>query len=524
MAPQAASPGGTPGDLDQGLISSDYWTDDMVQAAGIPIRDVPLVTVGGGVGSFTLTDTLRVAGVPASAIAVLTSQDYPYQTYEYLTGNSQIPLHERIRSDSGSVLDNVWGWPGYAVREAFAARTVRGFIAPLLQVFVEPVFTEYYTPRLGDVFRSVDRERPRIGYDQMVHKGNVRMVRRRNGPGYTSGGGYFTILTPPEGTSPTRRVAFRSQYVHLAMGYPKIQFLPDLQEYRQRYQDYARVVNAYEPHDHVYQDLITSGGTVVLRGSGIVASRVLQRLTDDIETHGARTQILHLFRNYVSGPHGPSVTERRPGGDGFAYQGFNWPKGTWGGQQRELFEREDPEYRMRLFTYMGGTNTPKRRLWQQQLRRGRQAGWYRQFVGQVTEVMPGEGRTILSKVRTADGTIIDLTGNYIIDATGLEGDIKENRVYADLLEHGGATTNILGKLQVERHFEVRGTANGAGTLYAAGAPTLGSYYAGVDTFLGHQYAAQRICDDLARRGFCKKIGPTRSISQWWRWARRQPPE
>jgi hypothetical protein len=64
------------------------------------------------------------------------------------------------------------------------------------------------------------------------------MVRRRHG------GGYFTILTPPPGVSSTRRVAFRSQHVHLAIGYPGLKFLPDLQEYREKYQDLARTVNA----------------------------------------------------------------------------------------------------------------------------------------------------------------------------------------------------------------------------------------------------------------------------------------
>ena len=52
--------------------------------------------------------------------------------------------------------------------------------------------------------------------------------------------------------------------------------------------------------------------------------------------------------------------------------------------------------------------------------------------------------------------------------------------------------------------------------------TLGGYYAGVDTFLGLQYAAIRICDDVASTGFCRKIGVFRSISQWWKWARNVP--
>ena len=72
---------------------------------------------------------------------------------------------------------------------------------------------------------------------------------------------------------------------------------------------------------------------------------------------------------------------------------------------------------------------------------------------------------------------------------------------------------------MERTFEVRGTHNGDGRVYASGTATLGGYFPGVDTFLGLQIAAQEIGDDLARQGFGKHIGPWRSTTQWWRWAR-----
>jgi hypothetical protein len=71
---------------------------------------------------------------------------------------------------------------------------------------------------------------------------------------------------------------------------------------------------------------------------------------------------------------------------------------------------------------------------------------------------------------------------------------------------------------VERDFEVRGTRNG-GRVYASGSATLGGYFPGVDTFLGLQIAAQEIADDLARQGFCRRLTPGRSTSQWWKWMR-----
>src|SRR5690349_15842926 len=123
------------GELTSDLVDTAAWSDAMVAAAGIPVYEVPFVTVGGGIGSFVTVDYLRIAGVPASEIRVLSNIDSPWQTYQYLTRVSQIPGPERIRSDSSSRPDNIWGFPSYAIAEAWRERT----LAPLMQVFLEPV-------------------------------------------------------------------------------------------------------------------------------------------------------------------------------------------------------------------------------------------------------------------------------------------------------------------------------------------------------------------------------------------------
>jgi hypothetical protein len=499
---------GAHGDLTEELLTADVWSDRMVAAAGIPVVETPFVSVGGGIGSFIMVDTLRIAGVPASSIRVLGNLDTPWQTYEYLTRNSQIPREERLRSDSGSTPDNIWGFPSYAVREAWQDKS----LAALWNVLTEPILTDYYTPRAGQAFTAMEKEAERIGYAECVVKGLVRMTRKREG------GGYFTVLTPPAGTSATKRVAYRSRYVHVAVGYPGLRFLPDLQEYRQTYGDYSRVVNAYEPHEHVYEELKKRPSTVIVRGGGIVASRILQRLIDDRDQHGAQTQIAHLFRTYVDSSHGPSMWMRRKGKDGWAFQGFNWPKGSWGGQVKSRLEKLEGEERSRLYEVMGGTNTPHRKLWIRQLDRGRREGWYRTYVGEVDSVVPGSAGGTVTRIKTRDG-LLEVEAAFIIDGTGLEADIREHRYLADLLDHSGVGRNVRGRLDVERSFEVRGTANGDGRMYASGSATLGGYYMGVDSFLGLQYAALAINDDLARHGFSRRIGPLRSTSQWLKWAR-----
>jgi hypothetical protein len=508
VAPDPVPGANRPGDLTPELIATDWWSDDAVAHAGIPVVDVPFVSVGGGIGSFVTVDYLRICGVPTSAIRVLTQLESPWESYEYLTRVSQIPRTERLRSDSASCPDNIWGFPSYAVREALATKSPR----PLWQVLVEPILDDYYTPKAGQAFESMEREHDRISYADTVVKGQVRMVRRR------VGGGYFTILTPAEGTSPTRRVAYRSRFVHIAVGYPGLKFLPDLMSYREAHRDYGSVVNAYEPHEQIYQRLHAAPGTVLVRGGGIVASRVLQRLIDDRDARGLQTQILHVFRTYVRKAHGPHVWMRRRGGDGWAYQGFNYPKSVWGGQLKARVRKLEGQDRADLYKQFGGTNTPIRRNWQEQLRRGRRERWYHAFQGEITGLRPGAGGTVTASLRTEQGPQ-DVQVTAVIDCTGLEADIREHRVLADLLDHGGGGRNPLGRLDVERSFEVRGTRSEPGRMYASGSATNGGYFPGVDTFLGLQIAAQEIADDLTRLGFCARLGPVRSTHQWWLWAR-----
>lgn len=501
----------TPGDITDELMAKSVWNDVDLYNHQIPVYDIPFVTVGGGLGSFALVDTLRIAGIATSEMAVLTNLAVPSDTYEHLATNSQIPRNERLRSDSGSVMDCIWGWPGYGIREAFADKSIKR----LWQVFSEPIFSEYFTPKAGQVYESVEREMARINWSAMVKRGVVRTVRKREG------GDFFVLFTPDAGSSQTKRVAYRCRYVHIAVGYPGVRFLSDLQKYREEYNDYRSVVNAYEPHSHVYEEMLRRESVVLIRGAGIVASRVLQRIIDDRDHHGARTSIVHLFRNYPDGYQGDSKTFRRPAKKGWAYQAFNFPKSAWGGQVRNKLESLEGQARADYLKKLGGTNTAPRKDWQEQLARGEREGFYRQVIGTVKSVQRSQNR-IETIVSTAQGEA-NIGADFIVDATGLEARIEEHRVLNDLLVHSGAAKNPIGRLDVDPDFYIRNLNNGAGRMFASGSITLGGYYAGVDSFLGLQYAAMRIHDALAKEGFGKKIGPLRSGSQWFKWLRNEAP-
>src|SRR5436305_10638053 len=101
-----ADTGHDTGRLPDELLHTSVWSDEIVAGSGLPVIDMPFVTVGGGLGSFVMVDYLRIAGVPASHIRTLTVNDHPWQNYEYLLRSSQVTLEKRIRSDSSSCLDN----------------------------------------------------------------------------------------------------------------------------------------------------------------------------------------------------------------------------------------------------------------------------------------------------------------------------------------------------------------------------------------------------------------------------------
>ena len=494
------------------LERSDLWTDFMVADARIPMYDVPFVSIGGGMGSFMTVDYLRVAGgMPARDIRVLSNLTHPWQTYEKLATASQISRARRIRSDAASRPDNLWGFPSFALQEALKDRTIK----PLIQVLLEPVFADFYTPRLGDVLDGMEREANRIGYWDMLVRGDVQIVRRR------VGGGYFALMTthpdgPFAGGKPTAGlVAFRCRDAHIAVGYSGLRYLPDLQRFREQLNDFHHVVNAYEDHEHVYEALRLRQGTVLVRGAGIVASQVLERLISDRTNGGAPTQIVHLFRTYVAGRHGPHAWARRRGRGGFAYQGFNYPKSVWGGLHRERMRQLEGADRVRLYDEIGGTTTAWRRHWQRQIDSGRRDGWYRTMGGTIEDLTLDDG-ALLARIDVPEGEM-HVRADFVIDCTGLDGDVGEHRVLRDLLEHGGAGLNPIGRLDVDPSFRLRGSTSGGGEIYVTGAASYGGYFPGVDTFLGLQIAAQEIMDDLVQRDRCRPLTPLRSIAEWLRW-------
>ncbi|MCA1990898.1 MAG: FHA domain-containing protein [Coleofasciculus sp. S288] len=490
-----------------------------LHATGLPVDEVDYATLGAGLGSFVWVDLLRIYGANSRQIAALGIDPTPYSRYKQLCLNSQIPLHERLRSNSDSCPDNIWGWPSYALREAWhdlLQGRLNASLSYLWQVFAEPAFAQTYTPRAGNVFDSLDREAKRIGWEQMFRYASVRAIRKTTD-------GRYAIAFSRTRTERRDHAFLVARYVHLATGYPAIKFLPDLQAYREKTQDFRSVVNAYEPHDYVYEHLKNYGGTVLIRGRGIVASRIVQRVYE-IRQYNPQIRLVHLMRSPK--PQGNKFgTAQRLVKHHYEFQPFNWPKACWGGELRTMLENAEPQQRQRLLTDWGGTTTADRHDWKRIVEAGISQGWYKIEFGEVERVEREKDCIVTYIQEKHYKGQMRLEADFIIDATGLDADVTASPLLNDLVTHYNLPLNPLGRLNVSNDFELVEMRGSRGRMYAAGAITLGGPYAAVDSFLGLQYAALRAVDAIAamKAPGIKPLNPLSSLLQWLKWVGNQPP-
>ena len=381
----------------------------------------------------------------------------------------------------------------------------------------------------------MDREAGRIGWDKIFRYGSVRSIRKTRD-------GRYAIAFSRTTTGQRAHAFLIARFVHLATGYPAIKFLPDLQAYREKTLDFKSVVNAYEPHDQVYQHLEKFGGTLMIRGRGIVASRIVQRVYEARKLN-PEIRLVHLMRSPK--PQGNKFgTSQRQVEHHYEFQPFNWPKACWGGELRAMLEKADPQQRQRLIADWGGTTTADRHDWKCMVTEGINQGWYKIEFGTVEKVEREKDYVITYIQEKNFKGQMRLEADFIIDATGLDANVKASPLLNDLVTHYNLPLNPLGRLSVSNNFELLEMRNpqtptkvksikspyqtnggNKGRMYVAGAITLGGPYAAVDSFLGLQYAALSSVEVLAKNKApgMQRLNVFSSFLQWLKWITNQSP-
>ena len=525
---------------DEMRFPRNIFRNDIVSAADLKsgeyfVGECTYLSVGAGLGSFVWVDHLRIFGVAKSAIRAIGDDITPYANYQRLCRNSQIPPHERLRSNSISTPDNIWGFPGYASRETWKELKQFNFTGfkHILQVFGEASLAQSFTPRSGEVFKSVDSEAQRIGWRDMFVSGRVLGIRKTNDERYA----VAYRVPEDQARGGLRERIMIGKYLHIATGYPATRFTDDLQAFKARFPEEARVFNAYENHEVVYRSVEQNRMpvTVVVRGRGIVASRIIQRLFE-ARKRNSNITVVHQMRNPVGRNGGLSYKRaQRYVYNHIENQAFNWPKACWGGQILREVERATPEQRAKIYEQIGGTTTADRRDWRNIIQLGIGDGWYKPVFGHFETlelVKTDQGPKIQMKLKAqGNQPVVEVIADFVVDCTGLIGDITHSPCLRDLVETyrlprnpaiSGAKT---GGIAVTPDYEIPTLRNGSGRAYAAGQITLGGPQPAVDSFLGLQYAALRSVDHLGMLGapHVSLFGALRSFSQWIKWCTNAAP-
>lgn len=470
------------------------------------VTTVDVATIGGGLGSFALVDRLRIAGVATSDLAVVGPTSDPTARFAELCRSSGMLADDRLRSDSSARMDNIWGFPGYAATEARQRHTP----VPMLQTLLDPV-ARPYTPTVGLLVDGVTREAERIGWRSMVTAGEAYRIAAR------PEGGYLVTVRREGGDDLT----IRTRWVHLALGSAGPQ-LPEVVEASRQRHGTGRVAHVYDPHEEIYQSLRRHGGNVLVRGSGIEASRVLERIIADRDRTGRDVHVWQLFDTYHAVPSGP-LTQRHDAGHGFHYQLDAFPRAAYAGQIRDQVRRLDEPERIALIQRLGEPSTPYRSRWAEQLRRGRAEGWYDAVVGEIVDMAPsgaGPEGGVTATVLLGTAERFDIAADHVIDATGLDPTAEHHELVRRLVADGLGELNELGCLRVDESFCV--SRSGHGGIVASGITAHGAPLAPVDSFLGLQSAALTIARTLAEDGIGHRLTALRSLRSWWSWMEGAP--
>lgn len=469
-------------------------SDEQLAAQRIPVSRVRLATIGGGLGSFALVDRLRIAGLPADDIAVISAHQAPGAAFFARCTALGLDDDSRLRSESAARIDNLWGFPGYAGHEARRTRSPR----PLLDLLLEGA-SGGYRPSVGLVRDSLDREAARIGWHDMTTGAPADYLFKRDG------GGYFAISHDSG-----QLTAIHCDHVHVALGAPGARVTPEVAAYRAEFPDSTRLTTAYDDNDAALGTLAKRGGDVIVRGAGEAALLLLERLVAARARHGRDLHIWHVTRSWPDG----SAGGRGP--LGFRHQALDFPRSAYAGSLRDELAALDDDDRAETIEQLAAPSVRPRHRGPDPLEVARDEGWYDAVVGEVETLSEKDGR-ISAAVRLQNGKRMSVTGDHFFDAVGLETDAGAHPLVADLLAFSPVSTHRLGGLRVDERWVVEGGGSGDGLMFATGATARGAHLGPADSFLGLQQAALAIADTLAEAGVGAPLTPLRSARGWFHW-------
>ena len=459
---QPAPAAGGGGDLTDHLINTSTWTDADVANAGIPVQDTAIVSIGGGLGSLALVDFLRTAGMSTDRIRVLGDNAVP-------VGDLRVPGHQlpdppsrapafgrRVGDGQHLGLPELRRARGRADDKRLKPLWTGGHRTDPRRVLHARGPDRSTSPSTARPPHRLERDAPSRLRPHGAQARRRRLLRRPDTRAGVARAQTPSPTGPTSCTSPSAIPGSRSCPISRSTASAP-----------------ATTPGSSTPTNRTTTSTRSASGVRARCSSGERHRRVADPAAPHRrhrrrrpDPHRAPVPQLRRWppgrQGDVPAPRAPtasptrgSTSPRRPGVASSAYTPRATSRVTTGAN---------------LLDQMGGTNTaPSASSGRSRSHAaGSRASTTRRSV-QVQSVEPSaDGDGITTTIRSKAGDVHTIDAQFIIDGTGLLAHLEDHRLMADLLAHSGAGKNPKGRLDVERHFEIRGTANGEGRMYASG--------------------------------------------------------
>ena len=399
--------------------------------------------MGDGFGSLIVYGTAVYLGFRPEQITVYGPGDNAvatYQQYAYNLGQTV------LRSESESHFLPA-DWPTFGQLDAWSRRSVK----PLFRSI-----RRKYNPGVPDILAEALVVQHELGWNDNRLPTRVGWLQRENG-----GTPHFVLYDEEA------NFIGRAKHVMLAVGHGPLSFPPVLAKAKEDPELGERIVQAYEPK--VY----SGEGRYVVVGAGIASVNEWANALD------VGAKVISLLRS-------PEPDE----------QDLNTPRCLFEALGIDAFQGMAFDDRVAFLGKILKGTSPKRRSWEERIRRGRDEGRFEQLLGEIDEVQPGPAGLrihISSRHGPAPGWL-DVTG--VVAGTGFHKSALTVPLLRRLVEHYHLPVED-GKLRLRNNCGVPGLDLEQSRLGMMGIHANAIIPHG-DTIAGLKYIGRRFVSDCAR--------------------------
>lgn len=403
-------------------------------------RDSVLAVIGDGFGSLIVQSTAIYLGFKPQELAIFGPSESPVDTYQQFAYNLGQTV---LRSESESHFLPA-DWPTFAEIDAVSHRSP------------EPLYRSIrrrYNPGVSEILTEATVVARDLGWDDVRVPTRVGWLQRE--------GDKFVLYDEDA------NFLGRAKHVMLALGHGPLALPPVLARAKADPALADNIVHAYESKQYA------KGGRYVVLGAGIASINEWSNIL------AAGGSVLALTRN-------PIPDE----------QDLNVPRCLFEAQGIDIYQGLDFDQRLEFLGNVLKGTTPRRRVWLEQIKKGRAEGRFEGAIGEVDAIAAGPAglQLEISSKHGADLGTLDVTG--LVAGTGFNKSALTIPLLRRMIEHYDLPVDG-GKVELLTNCGVPKLDRPDSRLSMMGL-TANSVVPHGDTIAGLKYIGRRFVADCAR--------------------------